>query len=163
MLVKNFQYPPKWLTFSFINLYYIWFSYSQMSRFYRSISEINMITIADSMGLPLFSGIVLLTIFAVPYYLFFNIFFHYLYKIKQKNMVFKVLNYFCLAAVLLYTYLCLSNASLCIITIDTIANLFWIYLFLSGINRWIILKAFYRCGSNLPRKFKAAKTGSCAD
>ena len=134
--------PPKLFTFIFINSYYLWFAYSQMYRINQLIHDINNVNIADSAGIPIFSGAVFLLFLALPYYLFINILFAYVYKLNICNKIIKyVLILGCILTIMAFVG-CLWNLHLIdrIVVIDLSLYMVWLYIWVNSIIKINSLK-----------------------
>ena len=134
--------PPKLFTFIFINSYYLWFVYSQMYRINQLIHDINNVNIADSAGIPIFSGAVFLLFLALPYYLFINILFAYVYKLNIYNKIIKyILILGCILTIMAFGG-CLWNLHLIdmIMVIDLCLYMVWLYIWVNSIIKINSLK-----------------------
>ena len=140
--MNYFQMPPKLFTFIFINSYYLWFAYSQMYRINQLINDINNVNIADSAGIPIFSGAVSLLLFALPYYLGINILFNYVYKISIYNKIIKII----LILVCIVTITALVGSLINLNLIDKVAvvdlclYIVWLYIWANSIKKISSLK-----------------------
>lgn len=134
--------PPKLFTFIFINSYYLWFAYSQMYRINQLIHDINNVNIADSAGIPIFSGAVFLLFLALPYYLFINILFDYVYKLNIYNKIIKYVLILCCILTIIAFGGSLWNLHLIdtIVVIDLSLYMVWLYIWVNSIIKINSLK-----------------------
>ncbi len=134
--------PSKLFTFIFINSYYLWFAYSQMYRINQLIHDINNINIADSAGIPIFSGAVFLLFLALPYYLCINILFDYVYKLNIYKKIIKYVLILCCILTIMAFFGCLWNLHLIdmMMVIDLCLYIVWLYILANSIKKINSLK-----------------------